>query len=461
MGSKATYLKVKLKKYRFYILFSPIILNSIFNFLISFQKIFTDLNIFNLISTFLFFIFLFIIGLNIKESLNLNSISFGICNFILSFFILENINILFNLKLNFSSVIYLNLISWILIFLLKRNDTSLLFFLITSSTFLRVFHYFFIEKFEVNQNIRVDAVYFIEFSKLISEKGYLFSIENNIFIGYSQFSSYLHSIFHYLNFFTNDFVYFRSTTNVLFFLSILLIFESTREFSNKILGIILYICLTLNSDWLNFVMIDSLMSEGIMNYLFAALVFSLFKEENKRLSFFLFGFLIFSKQFYIALILLSLLIFIINRNYRNFAIYLASGYIFKTILYATRLKNLEPDHHIRQIDIQDTFFDLLLFRNLKIENILLIFKNLAQDRPFTLFLVIMTLLYLINLKTNNVYELNYFFFLIFINIILVLLLYISVWRFMELESPIRFILNLYLIKFIFLTKILDTFKKEI
>ena len=365
-----------------------------------------------------------------------------------------------NLNLQFSSIIFLNLIFWIYIFLLKRNDINLLLYLISSISALRLFNYFYLNKYEVNVNIDVDAWYYIESSKLISKNGYLFSLQNNIFEGYSQFSSYLHSLFHYLNFFTNNFEYYRSTTNVLFFLSILLIFESTKDFNSKIFTVVLYVCLTLNSDWLNFLMIDSLMSEGILNYLFATLVFSIFKEENKSLVFFLFGFLIFSKQFYITLIFLSLPLFILNKKYRKFSIYLVSGYIFKIIIYATRLKDLERDHHIRQIDLKDTFFDILLFRNLKVENIILIFKNLAEDIPLSLFIILMFFLYLYNLKTKKTFELNYLFFLIFINFILILLLYISVWRSMELESPIRFILNLYLIKFIFLTKVLDISNKD-
>lgn len=459
MEGKTNY-KIIIKKNKFYILFSPIILNTVFNFFVSFSEIFLKFNIYNLISTFLFFLFLTFVGLNIKESLNLNTISFGICNFILSFFIFEIINLLMNLNLQFSSIIFLNLIFWIYIFLLKRNDINLLLYLISSISALRLFNYFYINKYEVNVNIDVDVWYYIEFSKLISKNGYLFSLQNNIFEGYSQFSSYLHSLFHYLNFFTNNFEYYRSTTNVLFFLSILLIFESTKDISSKIFTVVLYVCLTLNSDWLNFLMIDSLMSEGILNYLFATLVFSIFKEENKSLVFFLFGFLIFSKQFYITLILLSLPIFILNKKYRKFSIYLVSGYIFKNIIYATRLKDLERDHHIRQIDLKDTFFDILLFRNLKVENIILIFKNLAEDVPLSLFIILMFFLYLYNLKTKKTFELNYLFFLIFINFILILLLYISVWRYMELESPIRFILNLYLIKFIFFTKVLDISNKD-
>lgn len=460
MKSKTYHYKGIFKRYGFFILFSPIILNSVSNFIISFPEIFINFNIYNLISTILFFLFLFVVGLNIKESLNLNTISFGVSNFILSFFIFEKINILFNLNLQFSSIIYLNIIFWIFIFLLKRNNIKFLLFLISSMSALRLFNYSYVNKYDVNANIEVDVWYYIEFSKSISKNGYLFSLQNNIFEGYSQFSSYLHSIFHYLNFFTNNFEYFRSTTNVLFFLSILLIFESTKDFSSKIFTIFLYVCLTINSDWLNFLMIDSLMSEGILNYLFATLVFSIFKEENKSLVFFLFGFLIFSKQFYITLILLSLPIFIVNKNYRKFSIYLVAGYIFKNISYSTRLKDLEPDHHIRQIDLKDTFFDLLLFRNLKIENIILIFKNLAKDVPLSLFIILILFLYLYNLKAKNIFELNYLFFLIVINFILILLLYISVWRYMELESPIRFILNLYLVKFIFLTKLLDFTSKD-
>ena len=40
----------------------------------------------------------------------------------------------------------------------------------------------------------------------------------------------------------------------------------------------------------------------------------------------------------------------------------------------TIFQNIEKDHHIRQIDLIDTAFDLLLFRDLNVMNVVLIGK---------------------------------------------------------------------------------------
>ena len=269
------YIKIFLNKYKYYLLFGPIFFNFLYNLFNSINIIFKNFNLFNLISTILFFLFLFFVGKNIKKSLNLESYSLGICIFLLSFFLLELFNILFSTNLKFEILIYINLIFWIILFFYKKNNYINIFSTLISFGLLRVFNNQFIEKFKINQNIEVDVWYYIEFSKLISNKGYLYSLENNIFTGYSQFSSYFHSVLHFLNYQISKFEYFQNTTNVLFFLSLLLIFEASNDLKVRILSLFLYISLTLNSEWLNFLMIDSLMSEGILNYLFATLLFSI------------------------------------------------------------------------------------------------------------------------------------------------------------------------------------------
>ena len=107
-------------------------------------------------------------------------------------------------------------------------------------------------------------------------------MNNNIFSGYSQFSSYIQTILHSISFAEIEYTYYRSTTNVIFFLLCLVIFESTKNKKVRVFSILLFSSLTLNSNWLEFLLFDSLMSEGILNFLFTSAIISIFNEKNKN-----------------------------------------------------------------------------------------------------------------------------------------------------------------------------------
>jgi hypothetical protein len=111
----------------------------------------------------------------------------------------------------------------------------------------------------------------------------------------------------------------------------------------------------------------------------------------------------------------------------------------------------------------DTFFDLLLIRDLKIGNISIILKNLIVDMPFFIlvfYLLVMTLifLYLYRLKYEKI---NITLFIIYLNFLLIFILYITIWRTMELESPIRYMLNLLPVILILQSNMIDIFNVNI
>ena len=106
--------------------------------------------------------------------------------------------------------------------------------------------------------------------------------------------------------------------------------------------------------------------------------------------------------------------------------------------------NVSKDHHIRQIDIIDTIGDLILLRDLKFSNIFSILNNLFIDKPLVVVLVVFYLsMFLIFLQPfrNNLININ-LFLIVNLNLVLIFALYISAWQDMELDSPIRYILNL-------------------
>jgi len=89
-------------------------------------------------------------------------------------------------------------------------------------------------------------------------------------------------------------------------------------------------------------------------------------------------------------------------------------------------------------------FDLMLFRDLKFENILLILKNLWIDKPYVLIIIVFYLTFInAYLKTNQLsLQQGTIFLIVNLNFIMIFALYISAWQNMELESPIRYMLNM-------------------
>ena len=144
------------------------------------------------------------------------------------------------------------------------------------------------------------------------------------------------------------------------------------------------------------------------------------------------------------IIIWTISLFLIT-HYKKIVLFGFSGLFLKELLYLTVFKELNKDHHIQQIDIVDTALDLLLFRDLNLQNFTEIIKNLWLDKPITILFILFYFIYIM-LKINyrKFDQISDVIFIgINLNIIFVILLYISVWRNMELESPIRYFLNLF------------------
>ena len=126
------------------------------------------------------------------------------------------------------------------------------------------------------------------------------------------------------------------------------------------------------------------------------------------------------------------------------------------LTYLTYFSDVPREHHLRQIDFKDTILDLLLIRDLKVNNIIEIAQNLWIDKPMTYLLIITFGTYFIALyKNRNNFESNTYFLISVLNILFILLLYISAWRQMELESPVRYIYSFLIIYLMLILKNLE------
>ena len=177
----------------------------------------------------------------------------------------------------------------------------------------------------------------LKLAELISSKNYYFAFTNNIIDGQSLVLSHVQSTVFNLNFYLRDFQFIRLNANIFLFFSLLLIYDLNISKKNKNYCIFFFSILLLNSDWLTYLFLDSLMLEGAVSFLFAALVINLKKHLTSKLNlksvvyFSFFSCLFFTKQF-ISLISLFLIVYVFLR-YKNVNAIIALVFYFADYIY--------------------------------------------------------------------------------------------------------------------------------
>ena len=442
--------KIINNKYR-YLVLVPIVINFLINIFDS--EVIIPIKIVNpytLVATVLLFLFLLQLGSAIQKIFQLNTISISIVIYLTSIFIFDFLSLFISQVFTFHQNFILMNIIWIIIFL-KNKNTRINLLLSTVALFaLNVFNLNFRSLLDKNKNLTGDVeMYFFPQAKQIFENSYFYSITNPITEGYPQFISYLHSSLFKIGFIKSEiFEYFSQTTTIFFLLMILFFLELNISTLNKFALSIIYFSLIMNSEWLSYLFSNSLMSESIASYFFVVILKSLLDHIEQKNQFiillFFSGWMIFSKQFISTLILLTLLYLCIYKKSFKYFVTAFLPFLINEIAYLFHFKNIVKDHHYTQLDIRDTLFDLFLLRDLDIYNIGTIFNNLLLDKPFSLVFftaLIFSVCQLFFIDNNRQVSLIYFLIFI-INTSLVVILYISAWRNMELESPIRYFLTL-------------------
>jgi hypothetical protein len=440
------------KLYRFfcYSLIFIIFLNSILNLFSRNQAdVFSTINIFDIGAGILLFTCLYFAGKSIKNILKFETISIGITFYLFSFFIFDCFILFFYQKLSFLEIIFLVNLFWFLFFSIKLKNLKAFLPLLGSFVSLRLYFIEYISKLTFNNNIRgdVEAVFF-EQAKNIYESSYFISINNYVFEGYPQFLSYIQSIFLGLAGSIDIYIFYSFTSHIVFYLSLLFFIELNISNTHKLISLGLFSLLLLNNQFIQFLFTSSLMSEGLVSLFTAILIIAVLNniKNTRHLDykiFFLLGVMYFSKQFNSSLVvIMTILVFFITG--RNKVVILGfSGVVIKELLFLFVFTDVSKDHHIRQMDVTDTILDLLLFRDLQIQNIFSIIQNLWMDKPLSILFFIFYFSYVYSKIFTKKFELrnDLIFILINLNIIFVFLIYISVWQNMELESPIRYFLN--------------------
>ena len=384
-----------------------------------------------------------------KYTLKFESVSLGITFYLFSFFIFDSIVLFFYQELSFLEIIFMVNLLWFLFFVFKLRNLKNLLSITIPFISLRIYFNEFSSKFTINNNIRgdVEAVFFQQ-AKNIYEGSYFNSINNYVFEGYPQFLSYIQSIFLGLSSNIATYNFFSFTSHIVFYLSLLFFIELNISNFHKFLSVSLFSSLLLNSEFLQFLFTASLMSEGLVSLFTAILTIGVINNINNSevldyKIFLLFGVMYFSKQFNSSLVLITILFLFFIKGRNKVVLFGFSGIVLKELLYLFVFTEVNKDHHIGQIDVVDTIFDLLLFRDLQIQNILSILQNLWIDKPIVILFFVFYFSYVYSKIYMRRFELqtDLMYLLINLNIVFVFLIYISVWQNMELESPIRYFMN--------------------
>lgn len=459
-----------IKKYSLIILLSPIFLNSTINILSNVDFLQTiDNNLSNLFSFFLAVIFYYYLSSSIKQLFNLNSMSLSIVFFFTSFFIIDLVFLPITKLFSFSNTFYFTISLWIVIFLIKLKNIKII-FMIISYFCLRLFNYIYIDNLYLkNEYIELNtdvSLQWFPLAKIIYENNFFFGLENNLIEGQGLFLSYIQSLIHLINFHTEEFLFFNLNSNIFILFGILLIFDLQIHYKNKIFSSFVLILLLFNNDWLYYLLVNSLMLEGLVSFFIAVYIFNFvkFKESRAKFSnlfYLFFGTMALTKQFVSLTFLLFCLIgFIIFKNKINFLVAFIP-FTLNNVYQFIYLRKTNYVTYTNDLDYVDLFLDILFFRDLNIHNIYLIIRNFWIDKPtsliFIYFFLFLLFNVLVNKKNTEIYYLKNFF--IIVNIVLVFILYISYWQNIELESSYRYILNMFYLIYIGLISDLDSFEK--
>ena len=443
------------------ILCIPFIVNLFLNVVNDFSIIenLTFQNLISLISFCLGSIFYLSLFRKLNEYLEVGSISLTATYFLISYFLFDSLLLFISRELLFSTSFLVVSTIWISVLLFKKIKIKDLTLIALTYFLFRFFNNQFFNVLSNNgsyEELNTDVpAQWKDLATMIFDENYFFSLINNPLSGQGLLISYIQSLLLKINFYPDNFIFIKTNYNLLLFFTFLLIFDLKIQKKNKIISCFGLTVFLINNEWLYYLLANSLMLEGIVSFFFGVYVyyylFYLKKNTIHSLFFFLcFGSLVLSKNFVslIALGLVILSLLFIKRN--KYVIFGIIPYLTSLIYESVYTSEIKSWAHTDEINFESLLLDLILFRDLEIVNVINIFNEFLIDKPtsylYILFFVSSVFYFLNTDKSFNYIYLS--FLIVFINYLLVNLLYISYWQDIEYKSSYRYIVNTFHIVFI-------------
>ena len=424
----------------------------VINFLYSFYENNIFLNpeisfILKITSTLLLVSFLRQVGTLVGFLFELKNISLSIVIFLMSFFVIDNIFLFLTKEISFNFHILIISIFWILLALYKKFPLQKLMVLLLNYFALILFNNLYYPK--LISKVSAQSTDITEFweptMKNILNNNYFYALENNLIEGYGLLVSYIQAT---VNIFSMGkiIVGYEQTSSSLyiyFLLFLLFLLELEISTSTKVIAVITTISIIINSTWLRFLFVESLMGEAVVSLIFTILIYNIsINKINQRspIIYLIFGSLFLSKQF---IILISIFIvfaeFVFKKN-KKILIFSPFVFLINRVYKQYFFENQNGISYLDNNSIYDLFDYYFIQNNLMLNNIIEILKIISIDRVFVFFIFILLFSYIVNFKEKPFRD--YLSISILFNTLLVILLYISYWQNIEIESAYRYILNL-------------------
>jgi len=449
----------------------PIIFNSLLNFFQKFDLTFIDKISFTKLGSFILgtVFFLYLSDFLNKQFL-FGGRSIALVFYLTSYFIFDSVLLFIGKKIDFQSTFILISLFWCGLILYKTNNYIGIFKIISFLSIYKLFNKFFINDLINNStykelNTDVPAQW-LDIASMIYENNYFFALENNLIEGQGLLPSYIQALLFEIGFSYEKFQFIQINSYLLLSFSILLITDLKISKKNKIFSSVLFVSVVTNNDWLEYLLINSLMIEGIVSFFISVYIFNFFqmykmKNSTSFLFFLSFGGMVLTKNFVslISLMVIVVSIFFLRENIflvLSFVIY--SLNLFYQKIYFSELQNFA---YTSEIDFKDLIFDFIYLRDLDFTKASDILNQFFIDKPTTYIVVVFLI---INLFTFRKFGINFntnelMFIFVILNYILVNLLYVSVWRNMEFESSYRYIISCFHMIFVSLVINLSKFEE--
>lgn len=454
------------------IFITPIVINFLYNVIDN--KLYENIkksSVINLISIILGSILLFFVADIIKSSFKLDTYSISIVYFLISFFIFDSLFLPFTKNISFKDVFYIVILFWIILLLGKKNNFFKIFKIFIIFFSWRSFNsFFFLELNNLDDYLELNTDVPIQWYKnaeMIFNNNYYFGLGNNIIDGQGLLPSYIQSLLLQLGFTLDRFTFVPTSVNILWFISLLVIHDLKITTKNKFIFSITYTSLILNNMWLDYLLNNSLMIEGIVSLLISIFLINYNRETmSKNMSsyifFLFFGAMCLAKNFVSILVMVMIVTSIFNTQLRKKAIVGSIVYSSNLIYREIYFSNSRGIAYTDEIDFLDLFLDFIFFRNIDLSKITDIVFQLFLDKPFIYLFLVFIFINLLNLMLKLDLEENQrlIFYFVLSNYILVNILYISYWRNVEFESSYRYIIETFHLIFYSVALQLSSFKKR-
>lgn len=427
---------------------------------------------FKLVSLVICLLFFMKIGKMINSLGKFNSYSMSISIFLISFFLVDAFVPYISKNFGFDFTVILVSFAWFLYFVInKKYFETFQIIIIYLANFLFNNKYFSkLLTSQQYQELNTDVpVQWFPLASNIYESGYFEVFTNNPIANQGLLPSYIQALIHKFFFNTDEFIFIQINSLIFIFFYILIFFDLDVEFKNKIYISSLFLLFVFNNDWIFYLIGNSLMLEGLAGFLFCSFVVN-YKTNiyQKKISFIsllsclCFGMLIFTKQFISIITLFLIVSKFINKKERWHAL-LSTMPLIANYLYS-KIFNMQSSFitYADGLNYSETLRSILTLDKLKLENILLIVKQIYIDKPYTLILLIListSLLVLINKKKFSIQK-QLFFYLSLLNFLLIVILYISYWKNVEIQSSYRYTINMLGLYFIAIVSNINFLQKN-